>query len=80
MSGYRYDGAPLSRGEFVTHMERVEKTLTSIDERVATIEEKISRPRRLLLGMVGMTIGRVLFLAAGVALTYLAARFGLPLL
>ena len=79
MHGYRYDGSPLTRGEFVTHMERVEETLKSIDDRVAAIEDRLHRNRRRMLAALGHTSVRLLVIGSTAAATYAAARYGVPL-
>lgn len=74
----RYDGGALTRGEFVTHMERVDETLKSIDERLSHIEERLSRPRRLFFRAAATVSGRAFLIVAGIILTWAATRYGVP--
>jgi hypothetical protein len=76
--GFRYDGAPLTRGEFITHMERLDETLHSIDERVGAIEERLNRKRRVVLGAIGVTATRLFVVGTSIAITFLLAHYGVP--
>ena len=79
MSVFRYDGSPLTRGEFITHMTRLEQAVGSIDERVAGIEERLNRTRRMMLSAAAATAARIGLWVVTIALTFAAARYGIPL-
>lgn len=79
MSDWNYsNGSNLTRGEFVQWGQRIDATLKLMDERLLHIEEKLERPRRMFMGAVGATLGRIAVLGLGAAAVYAAGRYGVP--
>ena len=70
------NGSALTRGEFIAHMGRVDQTLTTIDERLDRIEQRLGRPTHVLSFVFGTIGGRILVVLSTAASAYLAARLG----
>lgn len=72
------NGGALSRGEFVAHMERVDRSFVEIGERLDSIDEKLDRPGRIWKDALRATGGRALLIAAAIAVGYFSTNFGVP--
>ena len=73
------NGQSLTRGEFVSRMQRHDDLFNAIIERLDVIEEKITRSRRFVGGVLGGSAQRYAVIGVTALGTFLAAKFGLNL-
>jgi hypothetical protein len=66
----------VTRGEFVAVVKAIGTSLRSIEEHVGHIDERLNRPKRILLFAALSTVGKIAAFASAIAVTYLAAKIG----